>query len=338
MPAPARTDVLELIALAISKSSLKDMLSADELRTRLDAGYDALTADGRLKLQVLWDQYSGQNGFDPKTAQCPMCWLKTLEPRLGMSVDLPAPLAGLKTTDVATQSAKVFVRREDVDKLLGPDTGPKARLSQELATPGPAGQPVTPVPSRPSTPLPARTTTPPAGIRSGAAAAIEPGAPPVDPGAPPEPGAPPIDPGAPARVARSTSGFKPPAERRALSPAHKRILAIASVVVSLASVAFLGASLRSGCSKPAVALDVRAAGPIPIKQGVRRGSEARLTLADPAWLGLPEADKRTQLTNALAALKPSGVESMVIVDGTGKTRASAQWVSGAPRVRLYDAR
>jgi hypothetical protein len=311
MSLPTPPVLQDLLALAVSKTALKDLIPPDEFRAWFGENAASVTAGDRLRLQPVWDQFAGKPGFDAKVAACPMCWLKTLEPRLGASVELPTGLAGLKASEVATQAAKFFVKREDVDRLLGE---------------APAN-----LPTRSTTPLPGSVRT---------AAAGEPGALPIDlePGAAPidlEPGAPavnldPVYEPEPAPVRQPTGKFRPKA---GLSPERRRIVGMIAGAVSLGSLLFLAVTTRQSCAKSPTAISAPAG--LPVKPGGRLGRDARFVLEDPAWKQQPAETRTQQLRDALDSLRGSGIDNLVVVDANGKLIATAQWHELNTVVRFY---
>ncbi len=313
MPAPAQPIVVDLLVFAVAKTALREHLSAEEFRAQISDQYEALVSGDRLRLQVMWDLFAPRTGFDPKLAACPMCWLKTLENRLGVLVELPGPLAQLKSSEVATNAAKVFVRREDVDRLLGPDTGVRVRSTTPLlATMGRAAK---------GTPLPAT---------------LEPGAAPLlsQPGAAPlsEPGAAPlVTPLAGVRVTGPQSRPLPPPV--GMSAGQRTLITVLAGGLVIA-MAIAGVTLRGSCAKAPTAIELNTTH-LPVRSGERFGRDASFVLTDPNWLKVPEADRTAQLRSALDALRPGGVDNLAIRDANGALRASAQWTGTEARVRFY---
>jgi hypothetical protein len=333
MSTPSQAHILELVDIMVAKTVLKDWVPVQTVREQLQAAWPTFHDGQRLRLQVLWDVFAGHAAFDAKVAQCPMCWIKTLEPRLGVVVDMPAPLASLKTNEVATQAAKFFVKREDLDRVLGPDSSGRGRV------PTPPGIAL----PRSPTPVPGRLTPVPgalAAVEPGAAASVgadaEPGALPLEPGAPPvDPGAPPLDPLAPEPPQARSSRFAPPKAQASLLDEHRtKILGLSGVVV-VAALAMLAVQLRSGCSRPPVGIDAQVLAGLPVKKAVRRGNEAQATLIDPGWLALPVAEREAKLSQALDALRREGMDTLVLVDDKGAMKASVQTVGGKARIRFY---
>jgi hypothetical protein len=318
MPPLPQPLVLDLLSLAVGKTALKDQMPLEEFRSTIAGQFDELLSGDRLRLQVVWNLFSPKTGFDPKVAACPMCWLKTLENRLGVAVELPNDLAGLKSSDVATNAAKVFVRREDVDKLLGPDSG--------------AGR------VRQTTPLPTSY------VRAAVAApapvaqfnAVEPGALPIEPGAPPvEPGAPPAPSLTSQVVTVPAATSRPMGVHHVEVTARQKTYGMIAAGVFLVSVAVIGLTFRGTCAKPPTTIELRTA-VMPVKAGQQFGHDAQFVLADPAWLTTgTEAERATALRAALTDLHGRGVDNLSIVDANGKLRASAQWTGTDARVRFY---
>jgi len=312
MPPLPQPVVLDLLALAVGKTALKEQMSPEEFRGQISGKYGDLVDGERLKLQVVWNLFAPRTGFDPKVAACPMCWLKTLEGRLGVPVDLPGELSTLKSSDVATNAAKVFVRKEDVDRLLGPDNGVRARAT---------------------TPLPASyvraavAAPPPSAVFDTVMEPVEPGAPPSEPGAPPaEPGAPPLS----MTNQMAAVRLPPPAP----VSAHQKTFALIAAGALLVSAAVIGITLKGSCAKAPTPVTLRVAN-LPVKVGEQLGKDANFVLTDPAWLSSPESDRTAQLRSALDGLRPSGVENLAVFDSEGKLRASAQWTGTEARVKFY---
>jgi len=312
MPPLPQPVVLDLLALAVGKTALKEQMSPEEFRGHISGKYDDLVDGERLKLQVVWNLFAPRTGFDPKVAACPMCWLKTLEGRLGVPVDLPGELSSLKSSDVATNAAKVFVRKEDVDRLLGPDSGGRARAT---------------------TPLPASyvraavAAPPPSAVFDTVMEPVEPGALPVEPGAPPvEPGASP-----PSMTNQIATVRLPPAE--AVSARQKTFALIAAGAL-LMSATVIGITLKGSCGKAPTPITLQVAN-LPVKAGEKLGKDANFVLTDPSWLSSPESDRKSQLRSALEGLRPSGVENLALFDSDGRLRASAQWTGTDAQIKFY---
>jgi hypothetical protein len=320
MPPPPKETVIDVLALAVGKSALREQVEVDELRTLLSAAYSGVADESRLRLQFIWDLCESRDGFDAKVAAAPMCWLKSLEPRLGMVVELPTSIAGLKTSDIATNAAKCFIKRDDVDRLLGPDA---ARQSGSLGAIRLSGanpiQSPAPGASRPSADLP---TGLPTGLDD---ALAEPGAPPVDlalePGAPPVKLSPP-----PVTRSRGTAVID-----HGLTPRQKKqaILSIAGLLISLVVLALVW---RANSGVAPATVDGSAFAGIPVAKAERLGADVRLTLSDGVWLQGELSGRDKALRGALDDLHANGVNTVTVVDEHGRARGGVQWIDGRPKV------
>lgn len=316
MPQLPQPVLLDLLSLAVGKTALKEQMSPEEFRGQITGQYDELVDGERLKLQVIWNLFAPRSGFDPKVAACPMCWLKTLEPRLGVTVELPAEISFLKSSDVATNAAKVFVRKEDIDRLLGPDAGGRMRATTPLPTSYVRAAVAEPPPS--------------AVFDTVMEPLVEPGAPPVEPGAPPalEPGAPPLS------MTSQMNAVRVKAAPPMTISSQQKAFAMVAAGALLVSAAVIGITLKGSCGKAPTAITLRVAN-LPVKGGQQLGKDASFVITDNAWLNAPQADRETQLRAALDGLRGSGVENLALFDADGKLRASAQWTGSDARIKFY---
>jgi len=137
---------------------------------------------------------------------------------------------------------------------------------------------------------------------------------------------PPAGPGAGAIKQPAAPGK--PAARRNL--ARRRMLGIASAVVTVGCLVFIGLylwGLRGGRSWNSVAPEF--AEGIPLTGARQAGIEVAGTLADDSWLSTDEATRKDQMKDALREL-PAGVQVFFVRDQKGAIRATARWF-GKPR-------
>jgi hypothetical protein len=321
----AKDKITQLLVLAVDKSMLKDQLPGSELRPIVDAVYPSLTDGGRLRLQIIWDLYAAKEGFDAKVAAAPMCWIKSLEARLPLAVDLPDSLVNLRNSEIATNAAKCFIKPAEVDRVLG--------LDAPRATPGPqpgvrtSGQARVPSLNEPGLGRTGSGSVPALDVRLGdtpaAAAALD-----ID-----DLGAPPVNLdtlGAQPAPSRTTLTQQPAVFQAGMSSKQKKLL-VFSLVTLVAAGLVLYLTLRDEAIAPQKA-DVSVLEGVPVTEALRMGTTSRYVI-DPAWLEQPEATRTEVLRNAAARLQSQGIETVLLVDARGKPLGSAAWIGPDLRVR-----
>ncbi len=119
--------------------------------------------------------------------------------------------------------------------------------------------------------------------------------------------------------------------RLRLEPTQRRAAIVGAGAVAALAFGFAGFTLARSCQGrdwDSVAVDF--AGEIPLGAAERSGPEVAATLRDPAWLNLPVARRRDQMSAALRAL-PEDVAVFFMRDRAGKVVASARWYGKRPR-------
>jgi hypothetical protein len=115
----AREAVIDVLALAFSRSMVRDAVTRDALVACLEPWEQVFRNNRVLALDKVWELAKGSATFDEKSALAPLCFVKTQERRMGIVVELPRAL-NLSATDIQTHAALCPVKREDLDKILGP--------------------------------------------------------------------------------------------------------------------------------------------------------------------------------------------------------------------------
>jgi len=117
----SKQTVIELLVLAFGATELKEM-GLDALRAVLRSDPRLAVLDGALELEPVWEILSSQEDFRRAPATDAICYVKALEPRLGIRLGLPAALAELSEIDVAHHAERCKPKREDVDKIIAAPT------------------------------------------------------------------------------------------------------------------------------------------------------------------------------------------------------------------------
>ncbi len=131
-----KNTIVELIILGLAQTKLKD-LGLQAMRGVLQADHRLAVLDGAVELESVWELLEGQPDFDAGAAMAPFCWLKTLEPKLGVTIKLPAKLGPLTETEIIRNAGGCRPKREDVDKILsGEKDAPRVRAkTSEITAP-----------------------------------------------------------------------------------------------------------------------------------------------------------------------------------------------------------
>src|SRR5262249_15846919 len=144
-PAPraaTKNVIVELVLAGLAQSKLKDTGLA-ALRGVLLSDKRLAVLDGEVDLQTVWDLLESQPGFDANAAPAPFSFVKSLEPRLQVSVKLPAAMAKLSDAEITRHSALCRPKREVIDRAISGEAPKKRRWSLSL-------QPVRVAPSLPT--------------------------------------------------------------------------------------------------------------------------------------------------------------------------------------------
>jgi len=123
-----KNTIVELIVLTLAQSTMKDM-GLTAMRGVLQSDPRLAVLDGSVDLECVWELLEGQPGFEPAATLAPFCFLKTLEPRLQISIKLPTKLGELSETDIVKNATACRPRREDIDRVIeGDKEGPTKRI------------------------------------------------------------------------------------------------------------------------------------------------------------------------------------------------------------------
>src|SRR5262245_36596950 len=109
--------IVELVLLGLAQSKLKDTgLSA--MRGVLLSDARLAVLDGAVDLQAVWDLLEGQPGWSPEAALGPFSFVKSLEPRLQITVKLPSGMKKLTDAEITRHAAACRPKRDDVDRAI----------------------------------------------------------------------------------------------------------------------------------------------------------------------------------------------------------------------------
>ena len=75
-------------------------------------------------------------------------------------------------------------------------------------------------------------------------------------------------------------------------------------------------------------------GNLPIAKARSLGDEVNLQIREDSWYELPEAARKDSLRAALEGLQARRIKSLIVQDGNGTVRASAQWVGSPAAIRV----
>ena len=134
----SKQTVIELLVVALGATELKEM-GLDALRAVLRSDPSLAVLDGALDLEPVWEILSAQDDFRPAPATEAICYVKALEPRLGIRLGLPATLAELAEVDIMHQAERCKPKREEVDKIIATPTVEEVLTSAQLR-PGKRGK------------------------------------------------------------------------------------------------------------------------------------------------------------------------------------------------------
>ena len=293
----ARRLPLEALILAFSCSRARELVGTDALRSVLGGQYRDLVKGGSFDLEPVWQLLAEQPGFSPDAVMPPLARFKSWQPRLGLTVSLPAAMADLSEGRLAELAGEVQVRAADQARVWRglPDA------EQQKATPGAdrrADADARSVAGRSRSP---RQT---AG-RAGDTADL------------PLPSVP---------VTQKSAQLNRPHPRRRikLSPRQRRVIEIAAVVLGIGGFAVAGGSLYRSCHSPSwESVSLSFSGEIPLARATRLGPEVGATVQDEAWFARPDSERRAQMQSALEHL-PGDVQAFFVRDTHGRVRAAAR--------------
>jgi hypothetical protein len=115
----------------------------------------------------------------------------------------------------------------------------------------------------------------------------------------------------------------------------RKVLAVISAAVVLASLVIVGYTLFSEtASEPRYTkIDTALfAGDIPLRSAEKWGGEVHAALADPTWLKQPDDKRRKQLETAMQRLADQQLGVLIIEDDAKKARAVGQMFGKPPKV------
>jgi hypothetical protein len=144
---PATKNVIvELVLLGLARSRLKDT-GLDALRGVLLSDARLAVLDGEVDLQPVWDVLEGQPGWDAAAARGPFCFVKSLEPRLQVTVNLPGAMATLTAAEIAGHAAGCRPKRDDIERAIADEPPRRRRWSREVkAVAAPRAEPAAATP------------------------------------------------------------------------------------------------------------------------------------------------------------------------------------------------
>jgi hypothetical protein len=119
LAAPSKNTLVDVILLALGSTPLRE-LGLDALRGVLASDPRLSILDGAVDLDPVWEVISSQPGFDVELAGPPLCYVKTLEERLGVAVRLPRSLADLTDSEVRLRGSRCRPAREEIERILRP--------------------------------------------------------------------------------------------------------------------------------------------------------------------------------------------------------------------------
>jgi hypothetical protein len=113
-----RKVVIETFVLGVERSTLRGVVSSELLRSAMDMDYETIVVEGRVELDSVWKTMENLPGFEPKNAEAPFCWFKTLESRLKLQVVMPKALDHLTSAGRNAAAALCLVKTREVEAAL----------------------------------------------------------------------------------------------------------------------------------------------------------------------------------------------------------------------------
>jgi hypothetical protein len=144
----SKQTVIELLVLALGATELKEM-GLDALRAVLRSDPRLAVLDGAMDLEPVWEILSAQDDFHTAPATEAICYVKALEPRLGIRLGLPAILADLAEVDIMHQAERCKPKREEVDKIIATPTVEEVLTSGAIKPRGKRSAKIVHAPSAP---------------------------------------------------------------------------------------------------------------------------------------------------------------------------------------------
>ncbi len=124
VPGEQRQVVIETFILGVERSTLRGVVASELLRSALDMDYDTMVADGRIDLDVIWKTIEALPGFEPKNAEAPFCWFKTLESRLKLQVVMPRALDHMTSAARNAAAGLCLVKSRELEHVITGQPGP----------------------------------------------------------------------------------------------------------------------------------------------------------------------------------------------------------------------
>ncbi len=126
------------------------------------------------------------------------------------------------------------------------------------------------------------------------------------------------------------------APRDAEESTRKPALEAALGLVALLGLAYGGYTLYGSMAGPqfkdVAVSDVR--GALPISKAQQLGEELNLTITESSWYEQPLDARKASLEKTLDAMGAKDIKSIIIMDGAGTIRASAQWFGSPPTINV----
>lgn len=115
---PDKRVIVDALVLAFSHSEIRSVVGTDALRSVLDVEYKDMMTGSTFSLEQLWDLLKSQPGFNPEAAVPPMCLFKTWESRLGIEVQLPEEIAGMRLADQTARASVCRVPTQELRRVI----------------------------------------------------------------------------------------------------------------------------------------------------------------------------------------------------------------------------
>ncbi len=138
--APSKNTLVEVVVAALSTTRLRD-IGLGALKGVLASDPRLSILDGAIDLQPVWDVLEAQPGFDAEIAGPPLCFVKTIEDKLGVEVRLPATLAALPAGEVRSVASRCRPPREEIERILGGGEPERRARTAPIAVEGPPAPP-----------------------------------------------------------------------------------------------------------------------------------------------------------------------------------------------------
>ena len=124
--AASKNTLVDVIVAALSTTKLRDV-GLQALRGVLASDPRLSILDGSVDLQAVWETLEGQPGFEASDAGPTLCYVKTLEDRLGVQIRLPRALGDLPIEEVRLRANRFNPPRAEIERILGGGSGERAK-------------------------------------------------------------------------------------------------------------------------------------------------------------------------------------------------------------------